>query len=859
MVDEQDYSFDQMSAGMDKVIEKLKQAEKLFDNMLKTAQKLNKTKMSGVGTGASGNTGGSGTGNKSGAGSSTWDNYEKQTREAIKQMQEMASIRADLIMLDYDELEARQKVQGERVKENILLRRDNNMMVEEEKTKRAKLKIFSKMLGQTGGAGGLLSLGGIMSMGAGGVGMAGSEGGESVGQKIGDKAKDRILNYQKNIRGNNSSTDNPSKGSKTYETLTKKFPKLASGIFGSKGEDGTLKGGLLGKAGKIAGKGGALGGMAGGGAGGLIGGMIMKGLESSPMFQAVSKIMNQAFGLYLRPIGDFVGAFFMPIAKVMMLEGAINLKKSKQFISMGDQLGKLTVAFFRDPAAVIRASFQSTPLLSVYGNDSKDKNPNGIIEGIGDKIYATELGKIMERLNGSSGANGVNNGMVVNSPDQEIKSGLTSQLLDQGIEWQKQQHTDLENLIPKAGDASDKMGSIKQHIQEAMKNPLILETFKKQEGTKWAQSEAGQATGLFDEQGSLIKDEMDKYGVILTEAAVKQAEIVAKAEATTVNQYMKTEKYRDEKDRIEKMRDKKDFVNKQDISKMTVNTAVMFEEAQKTIQQRLAALIRTQIVARTTHGKDGKIGKADSDLLRTQALLAAAPKDINYSATEAAILSGSMAGTHGAVGMNNETLYRKELQSAQKLGVGINDYYKIEKIMTTYGLTDWNVGRAINKSMNKLTSQSMRYEGGSVTKDQSARHGIADERSADWYDASQGWKLKTGTYGQQVRYQDFSEKAIYDKLTTEQKAARYYSQGTAIGMANGGIINEPIFGIGKSGQQYLFGERGSEKVTPMNGSSGGNVIVNINIAKVSSDVDLNLIKPIVERALLETHARRGII
>ena len=34
-------------------------------------------------------------------------------------------------------------------------------------------------------------------------------------------------------------------------------------------------------------------------------------------------------------------------------------------------------------------------------------------------------------------------------------------------------------------------------------------------------------------------------------------------------------------------------------------------------------------------------------------------------------------------------------------------------------------------------------------------------------------------------------------------------------MANGGIINEPIMGIGKSGMSYAFGERGSEAVIPI--------------------------------------------
>ena len=87
--------------------------------------------------------------------------------------------------------------------------------------------------------------------------------------------------------------------------------------------------------------------------------------------------------------------------------------------------------------------------------------------------------------------------------------------------------------------------------------------------------------------------------------------------------------------------------------------------------------------------------------------------------------------------------------------------------------------------------------------------------------------------------------------------------------AAGGMINETIFGIGTSGSTYLFGEAGSEMIIPLNRNpssnnknlctGGTNVVININIEKMSNDMDLNKIKPIVERAILETHARRGII
>jgi len=84
----------------------------------------------------------------------------------------------------------------------------------------------------------------------------------------------------------------------------------------------------------------------------------------------------------------------------------------------------------------------------------------------------------------------------------------------------------------------------------------------------------------------------------------------------------------------------------------------------------------------------------------------------------------------------------------------------------------------------------------------------------------------------------------------------------ALGKQHGGMINEPIWGIGESGQRYKFGEAGPEMITPMTGGkSTGNMVanINVNIEKVLQDVDLEQIKPIVERALLEVHSRRGII
>ena len=133
----------------------------------------------------------------------------------------------------------------------------------------------------------------------------------------------------------------------------------------------------------------------------------------------------------------------------------------------------------------------------------------------------------------------------------------------------------------------------------------------------------------------------------------------------------------------------------------------------------------------------------------------------------------------------------------------------------------------------------------------------------DWQNAKKLTKELTKLRGMGSKGADFltfsnrwKNDAAYEGLTLEQAGAKYYGLAS---FANGGVISEPVFGIGRSGRSYLMGENGAEKISPINGSSNDSVVVNINIAKMSNDIDLNQIKPIVERALLETHARRGII
>jgi hypothetical protein len=74
------------------------------------------------------------------------------------------------------------------------------------------------------------------------------------------------------------------------------------------------------------------------------------------------------------------------------------------------------------------------------------------------------------------------------------------------------------------------------------------------------------------------------------------------------------------------------------------------------------------------------------------------------------------------------------------------------------------------------------------------------------------------------------------------------ANANALGMANGGVINEPIWGVGKSGRRYMFGERGPETVTPGVGVLGGGISLTFNVAGDVGDAQVRAIKGHVDDA-----------
>mgnify|MGYP003637365818 CR=1 FL=1 len=92
-----------------------------------------------------------------------------------------------------------------------------------------------------------------------------------------------------------------------------------------------------------------------------------------------------------------------------------------------------------------------------------------------------------------------------------------------------------------------------------------------------------------------------------------------------------------------------------------------------------------------------------------------------------------------------------------------------------------------------------------------------------------------------------------------EKKGAFGQGGGWFGMANGGIIREPIKGVGKSGQKYMFGEQGSEAVIPMNKMGGGSgVTVNVTVnGSIYSDRDMLNFQRTIMKAIETSSTRKA--
>jgi len=101
----------------------------------------------------------------------------------------------------------------------------------------------------------------------------------------------------------------------------------------------------------------------------IIGALVGKMISSSPLLQAMFKIMNTSLTLIMRPIGDFFGAFIRPMSIYFLKEVAIPFFQSgRKWMGMGEKWGKIAVGFFINPGMAMKTAMlqaaREIPILS---------------------------------------------------------------------------------------------------------------------------------------------------------------------------------------------------------------------------------------------------------------------------------------------------------------------------------------------------------------------------------------------------------------------------------------------------------------------------------------------------------------
>ena len=89
----------------------------------------------------------------------------------------------------------------------------------------------------------------------------------------------------------------------------------------------------------------------------IIGALVGKMISSSPLLQAMFKIMNSSLTLIMRPIGDFFGAFIRPMSIYFLKEVAIPFfQQGKGWMKIGEKWGKIAVGFFVNPGMAMKTA-----------------------------------------------------------------------------------------------------------------------------------------------------------------------------------------------------------------------------------------------------------------------------------------------------------------------------------------------------------------------------------------------------------------------------------------------------------------------------------------------------------------------
>ena len=616
--------------------------------------------------------------------------------------------------------------------------------------------------------------------------------------------------------------DEEDKADRLKETESGMKKRAGSGM--GKNLMGKKMQGMIGKVGKFMESSKGQGMMAGGMMGTSILTMVIKkAMEASPMLQAMFKIMNTAMTLFLRPIGDFIGGMLKPIMLFFLREIAVPmLKKGKDFIKFGEAFGKNVLGFLLKPIETIQAA-----ILGVFPFVSEDIKQlalkfDGIKEWMSEQkmnVLASQMGfdsrheliGMLNKANIAHGGKSPKGGKGSTAPGEE---GYDPVLMAQvEAEFGKGWVATLQETVAP-------LDRFRQLMTDVSDNTYTyVDAQMKLEGSGLAVAEGmgaivGQFTAVSGATGKVV-------------TAMTDLETQIKGGGTSTDGTGATT-----------------TTTTGDGTGTTTTGPIPGGELQGPALPHWS-----DISVYDTVGK--MFAAASQQIMQKMQKTEKGTEEYDAALEEYTMLTGGPGGPGSKSLLEGITVrfgkMQAELDKALRIAEKEKEYREQFSITLVKGI--WDI-----TSLEKFQREQMNQEVVEMAEDVATTGAQLTKILEGIRNSAQGYRGSGGGGG------IFT--AGLEGLRAAGSLESYSKSVTKHGYAfqHGGMINEPIWGIGSSGRSYTFGEAGPEMVTPMGKGGGvGPVTINVNVDSINSDVDLEKIKPIVERALLEVHSRRGII
>lgn len=546
-------------------------------------------------------------------------------------------------------------------------------------------------------------------------------------------------------------------------------------------------------------------------AGGLLLMVIKKALDVSPAFQQVKKLLDYGFNLILRPIGDFFGFLLRPIVVMLMRMFIIPFYRTMYpfFRDWGTKIGQGIASLVAENGWLAIIAGGVLAIVSTL---------------IGWKFFKTAKSMMKFLTGGADAAKGAKNAAeTIDTATDATKLTESSKNLEKVRKAISTFYDDIKafmNVSLEAYKIEGIGGTIKLAFT-GMLEAININSVKVFGVFNDVKTGLGKVYELF-KIDNIVKWFNTSFTKVLTQVTTHVAKItgVFTSIGAELSRVYDLFKFGNVIKWFSSGWLKLVTAVSEGITKLlgTVNDAIKVVKGVDTATDLTKGTIQGARIGKTLASTGAKIGKTGSVIGSSSAL-------------------GKASNVFKKIGAM-ETAFYKTLEKGLSKIIGTTAAKTAVKAIPIVGWAWTGIDAAGSLTKQFAPEQYDAIRGGAL--DIFKKFGVSGEHAESALDLL-GW-------GEMSTFEQLKE--MGSMLTGGADVSQHYA---------GGMIHEPIMGIGRSGQMYSFGEKGAEYITPVGqGGTGSGTNVVINIGRMSGDQrDLAELRRTILNVLQEVNMKRG--